>query len=62
MSSQSRTSTADHLNLINLPVEQRNRLCSVLDQNKFWKDLGKLMQFNDFEISVRNINNMLLII
>lgn len=45
--------SAEHINLIHLPVEERSRLSSILDQNEFWTDLGKLMQFSDFEISVR---------
>lgn len=51
MSSNERT-TAVHINLVNLPVEQRDKLCSVLDQNQSWIDLGHLMQFNEFQILV----------
>lgn len=51
MSSQSPT-TLLHINLTHLPVNQRNSLCAVLDQNEGWMELGAFMQFSDFEILV----------
>lgn len=48
------TTTTFHINLIYLPVDQRNKLCAILDQNdNLWMGLGAFMQFSEFEILVR---------
>lgn len=41
-----------HLDLAKLPVNQKDNLCKILDQNDSWEELGKLMQFSDFDIAV----------
>lgn len=47
------TTTSLHINLTHLPVDERIRLCALLDQNDWWMELGTHMQFSDFDISVR---------
>lgn len=42
----------DHLDLAKLPVKKKDVLCKILDQNDSWEELGKLMQFSDFDIAV----------
>lgn len=41
-----------HLDLAKLPVNKKDILCKILDQNDSWEELGKLMQFSDFDIAV----------
>lgn len=44
--------TITHLDLARLPVHQKDNLCKILDQKDRWEELGKLMQFSDFDIDV----------
>lgn len=49
------STTLLHINLTHLPVDQRNKLCAILDQNEDWMELGAYMQFSEFEILVSDI-------
>ena len=44
--------TIIHLDLAKLPVHQKDNLCKILDQKDSWEELGKLMQYSDFDIEV----------
>lgn len=50
------SSTITHLDLAKLPVHKKDNLCKILDQKDRWEDrweeLGRLMQFSDFDIDV----------
>jgi len=41
---------AVHLDLTRLPVNQKSSLCSILDQNAAWEELGRQMKFSEFDI------------
>lgn len=42
----------EHLDLTKLPVNEKTKLCAILDQNESWIQLANLMQFPEFEIFV----------
>lgn len=44
-----------HIDLSLLSVNEKVKVCSILDQNEEWMELGKLMGFTDFEIMVNKI-------
>lgn len=41
-----------HLDLAKLPVNEKENLCQILDQNDNWEELGLLMQFTEFDVAV----------
>lgn len=43
---------AIHLDLEKLPLLQKTNLCQILEQTDSYEELGRLMQFNEFEIAV----------
>lgn len=49
------SSAIDHLDLTKLPVNEKTKLCAILDQNESWMQLAKLMMFPEFEIFVSMI-------
>lgn len=44
--------TIFHHDLSELPVNQKEKLCQLLDQNDSWVELGRMMQFSESEIAV----------
>lgn len=47
----------NHLDLALLPVSKKDHLCKLLDQNDVWEELGSLMQFSEFDIAVRSMED-----
>ena len=48
--------TIEHLDLVKLPVNQKETLCKILDLNDSYEELGKLMKFAEFDIAVSNLS------
>lgn len=47
------TSAAEtHLDLEDLPPLVKSNLCEIIEQKNSYEELGRLMQFNEFDIAV----------
>lgn len=46
------SAAATHLDLAKLPLQEMTNVCQILDQNGSYEELGRLMQFNEFDIAV----------
>lgn len=42
-----------HLDLKDIPILKKGQLCALLDPNRLWLKLAKLMEFSDEQITVR---------
>jgi hypothetical protein len=48
-----------HIDLERMSEPDKQKLCQILDREESWEQLGKLMQFSDFDIAVRCLLNRL---